>query len=1143
MSPKKLRPFLVLPILLVLLFLSLFLFANFLIQKPSFQDSLIKALASDSGLDIRTTKIEVNLWGGVGLLVHGLEARSRKGTESIVASKVRIVLSKRDLVKGHIVPLRLSLIDPRIEAPWGYGRMGKGSGAVQWARAFPLIWIPSLKSVSVKNGHIIVQNRPIQFSGLQFNVSQIKSKPLTFVINCKGSMGFRGEKIPFGMRGTITQDRVGQYLPALDVEVQTKDIPVNMLPWPSYLAGEKGYVETDLKVEGRLDGAMSIGGRISSAEPRFSLRQGARKMAYAPAFLNIDFKSVLQGKRFDAPSIQIKTPDMFLTAALGVDLADENNPWVDLKVNSPFVSVENFKNFVPLPVLPTWVEKKLFPMLESGNVRLANLSLRGRFNDIQKLPLPKNQSLLSLRIECNDLKIFQKGISGPIQDISAVIVMEKGKLAISGLGGRSERSAVRAASLDVNNLFGKTPTYAVSLVGSFDLQELVRHMDTDLFPDRVRKHLPLLKPVSGNMECLARFDYEEGWDFPRIMSGEFVFKNLSIELTRWFLPLGFREAHVVINSENQNRFGGAGKWGNSAFEISGEFGIRENTIDFRRGNISGAMDMNEVLAFFMNVDDHPFSFNRPVQWMVSLSKEEDNLSLKGLMDLQGVALETEDIIINPPGDTKHMSFELGIGPDKAVDLKMLKMDLEGSSLEVKGSYNIRGKDVVALSLSIPSLSMNDLGVRFKKRMRRLKGVLEGAVEIRTSLKEHAERTIDGRMKGKDFFLIWPRISSPVEECDFTLDFSGKNLHIISSSMKIGKTPMQITGDLDINDGLRGEITLESDFLNVDDLWPRSETSLPGVKTQGASAGKTKPMELSVHLKALQGRWRRLTLGPSQMDLNITDREIHVRDSKILLEHGLLRFKGHLKRGDDPGFRMSSHIQFSEQPVEELLESAGIGNGPLTGSLTMEAYLFSEGDRREDLFPHLNGTFNVLIKKGVLRSPNVLVKVFDFLSYEKIFVKRPPDISKEGFYFESMGGHAAIQDGLIETDNLIMKSPSLNAVASGEVNMAESTIDLHLGTQPLETVDVVVSKIPILGYILTGEDQALLTYYFVVKGPLGDAEVKHVPFRSLGGGMAGLFKRLFLTPVKIFKDISGAAKRLPEPMTPLTEESTIRDTDA
>ncbi len=1143
MSNKKLRSLLVLPLLLVLLCVSLFLFVNTLIQKPSFQDSLIKALASDSGLDIRTTKIEVNLWGGVGLLVHGLEARSRKGTESIVASKVRIFLSKRDLVKGNIVPVRLSLIDPRIEAPWGDDPTGERSGAVRWAKGIPLIWIPSIKSVSVKNGNIVVQNRPLRLSGLQLNVSQIRSAPLTFVLNCKGRMDFKGERIPFNMRGTITQDRVGRVMPSLDMEVQTKDVPIRMLPWPSYLAGEKGSAETHLKVEGRLDGAMSIGGRISSEAPRFTLRQGKRKQAYTPASMNIDFKSVLEGKRFDAPSIQIETPDMSLSIALGVDLSEEDNPWVDLKMASPFVPVGSFKHYMPLPVLPNWVDKELFPLLETGNVRLANLSLRGRYNDIQKLALPKNQSLLSLRIECNDLKIIKKGMSGPIQDISAVIVLENGKLAVSGLGGRLEHSAVRAASLDISNLFGKAPTYAVSLVGSFDLQELVRNMDTDLLPAVLRQHLPLLKPLSGKLECLARFGYEEAWDFPRIMSGEFVFRDLTVELGRWFLPLSFQEAHVAINPVNRNRFSGTGTWGNSAFKISGDFGIHGHAIAFKRGDLSAAMDMNEVLSFLMNVDDHPFSFNKPVQWTVSASKEGDGLSLSGLMDLQGVALETDDFIINPPGDSKHIAFELGIGPDRSLDLKKLTMALENSALEVRGSYHIRGRDVVSLSLAIPSLSMKDLGVSFKKRMRRLKGVLEGAVELRASLKEPRQRTIDGRIKGKDFFLLWPGVSSPVEECDFILDFSGKNIHIISSGMRIGETPLHIAGDLDIHDGLKGALTLESEFLNVDDLWPRSEAGLPGVKKEGDVAEQPKPTDLSVHFKASQGRWRRLTLGPSEMNLHITDREIHVRDSKILLEHGLLRFKGYLKRGQDPGFRMSSHIQFNEQPVVELMQSVGIGEDPLKGSLTMEAYVFSKGDRRADLFPNLNGTCNVVIKKGVLIHPDVLVKVFDFLSYEKIFVKRPPDISKEGFYFESMGGHAVIRDGQVKTENLIMKSPTLNAVASGEVNLAENTLDFLLGTQPLETVDVVISKIPILGYILTGENQALLTYYFTVKGPIGDAEVKQVPFRSLGTGTAGLFKRLFLTPVKLFKDISGAAKKLPEPMTPLIEESPKQDKDA
>ena len=221
------------------------------------------------------------------------------------------------------------------------------------------------------------------------------------------------------------------------MEVHTKDIPIRMLPWPSYLSGDQGYAETRLKIEGRLDGTMTIGGNISSEGPRLSLRQGKRKQAYSPASMSIHFKSVIEGKRFDVPSIQIKTPDMSLSGALAIDLSEESNPWVDLKVTSPFVPVGSFKKFVPLPVLPAWVDKNLFPLLERGIMRLADLSLRGKYKDIQKLHLPKNRSLLSLRIECSDLKIFKEGMSGPIHDVSAVIALKKGKLAISGLGGAS----------------------------------------------------------------------------------------------------------------------------------------------------------------------------------------------------------------------------------------------------------------------------------------------------------------------------------------------------------------------------------------------------------------------------------------------------------------------------------------------------------------------------------------------------------------------------------------------------------------------------------------------------------------------------------------------------------------------------------
>jgi uncharacterized protein YhdP len=169
---------------------------------------------------------------------------------------------------------------------------------------------------------------------------------------------------------------------------------------------------------------------------------------------------------------------------------------------------------------------------------------------------------------------------------------------------------------------------------------------------------------------------------------------------------------------------------------------------------------------------------------------------------------------------------------------------------------------------------------------------------------------------------------------------------------------------------------------------------------------------------------------------------------------------------------------------------------------------------------------VLIEKGVIRKSNVFLKILEFLSLQNIFTKRPPDLSKEGLYFESLGGHGAIEKGVVRTENAQMKSPVLNAVAAGTADLGQGLVDVDLGVQPLGTIDTVVSSIPLLGHILTGENKSLITYYFEVKGPILDPQVEAVPFKALGDGVTGVLKRLFLSPVKLFEDVSDGIKNLP-----------------
>ncbi|MFH1481825.1 MAG: AsmA-like C-terminal region-containing protein, partial [Pseudomonadota bacterium] len=218
-------------------------------------------------------------------------------------------------------------------------------------------------------------------------------------------------------------------------------------------------------------------------------------------------------------------------------------------------------------------------------------------------------------------------------------------------------------------------------------------------------------------------------------------------------------------------------------------------------------------------------------------------------------------------------------------------------------------------------------------------------------------------------------------------------------------------------------------------------------------------------------------------------------------------------------------------IEELLQTLGYKEDRLKGRLTMEAVLFMRGKNEKELISSLAGSGNILMKQGVIKRSHTLIKVLDLLNIGKIFKERPPDLSREGFYFESIGGHVSIEKGILDTQNVMMKSPIFNAVASGKIDLVRETMDSTLGVQPLQTLDTLISNIPILGYVLTGKEKTFLTYYFKVQGPIFDPAVEYVPFKNLGTGVAGVLKRLFLTPTRIFEKLTKLPEGFEEPDSP------------
>ncbi|MFC1892202.1 AsmA-like C-terminal domain-containing protein, partial [Thermodesulfobacteriota bacterium] len=303
--------------------------------------------------------------------------------------------------------------------------------------------------------------------------------------------------------------------------------------------------------------------------------------------------------------------------------------------------------------------------------------------------------------------------------------------------------------------------------------------------------------------------------------------------------------------------------------------------------------------------------------------------------------------------------------------------------------------------------------------------------------------------------------------------------------------------------------------------------------------------LEVDLDVFRGKWKELEWGPLDADLNVINGDINILRSQVELKHGALQITGYKKNGIDSGILLKSHVSLKNQPVNKLLEDIGFSNMGISGSLDMEADLLMQGIETKDLIPSLSGTANIMINEGLVKKPRMFLKVLELMSLQKIlqnfYKQRPPHLREKGLYFQNMQGDAVIDHGIARTENFVMKSPALNAVAIGEEDLVRQTHNLELFTQPLGTLETILRNIPIVGRILLGDEKkSILTVGYKVTGSWSEPDVKPVPLESFGKGVLGTLERILLTPVEIIKDIRDVTDKIIKDDSSSTEDQTNKE---
>ena len=212
--------------------------------------------------------------------------------------------------------------------------------------------------------------------------------------------------------------------------------------------------------------------------------------------------------------------------------------------------------------------------------------------------------------------------------------------------------------------------------------------------------------------------------------------------------------------------------------------------------------------------------------------------------------------------------------------------------------------------------------------------------------------------------------------------------------------------------------------------------------------------------------------------------------------------------------------------------------PLEGGGTVKVGLKWNGNDVKSWSRSLNGKADFSFVNGRLKRFQVLANIASLLNVSQLLTFHLPDLSK-GVPYDTLDGSFKVKDGLMQTDDLLLKGPAVNISTGGTISLPERQVDMEVGIQPLQTIDKVIAAVPIVGYIVTGKGKTFIVMRFSVRGPFGKTVVAAIPIRGLVGKTGGILKRLITTPVRVLswpgKILSPAEKETPA--TPVVSGTT------
>ncbi len=996
----------------------------------------------------------------------GVVIREKDGaSDFITADRVTFKLAVLPLLKKNVVLRRLEMENPRIHL------IRDRSGIFNIGNLFE----EKKDRIALKARRIIIRN-----GRLSFTDRQILPEGLTTTLenlDLRIDHPERGRKAAFRISATVddesksgklalagTLDISGSTEPILssriDTSIRAERLNVGWY-WPYY----SRYVPFR-KITGQLDMDTRYKGNFHEFTSGGTLTLRDLNFDYPPIFhapLKPGTVEARYEMKFDRRDLAVEMLDVHVDgvnvrgSCLLKDLHTDDI-LIDARAVTTPISWESYSHYIPYGVIPKDVADFIEQKIKGGQFRLDEGRLYGRISQIAHMEKGDNANVLYIRGSAEE-GLLKYGPDIPdFSGISGTLELKGPDFILSGMKGQFGDAPFSLEGKLADYCLASPTRYPFTMTMT-PTAKAVDWLFRDELEDEIFYDGKSTLHLSGN-GYTDNYNLNAVWD---LSSAAYGYSDLIHKPAGRTSRLSFKSnlnVREIKLSDLHYELAPLALDGSLKYRHGGKGRI---DLEFR----TNAIRMEDVAPVLPRL--RGFKPRGQIQASARAEGAPGNPAewrWSGDAILAEASFEPSDLV----KPLTHVNGNIRFRGDR-IETSRLNVQLGSSPLSLKGMMTHLKKPVYALTFSSPDLDVADIGLRHPKQSVRLKNISARAT------------------------------------------YTGSDLHISSMMFHLNDSIVNVKGLIADLDSPKIEMTLASPYLDTSDLL---------ILAQLDSTRKTKTLPSRIRLKADlsvdSGKIGKVPFRKLQSALALEENILYLDGFEFLALGGKISGKSRIDLANGGSPRYQSGFKLDKLSLEQCFQLFDIQEGLITGSLSAQGDLTAKGEKAEELKKTLLGNVRVQMEKGTLKKFSALSKIFSILNVSQLLKLQLPDMAVGGMPYDRITATLSFKDGILSSKDCLVKSDAMNLVAVGNLDIVRMELfETTVGVQPLQTVDKVVSLIPVVGWILTDKNRNVISVYFELKGPVGDVEATVIPVKSMSRGIFDIFKNIFQLPAKLFTD--------------------------